>query len=193
MSRINVDKITGATGTASGAPITLSGDTATLSGTGVTFPADHIIQVVSENFEGTSSATSTTEVSTFLTKSITSSQTNSKFLVMVTSMTGADDRSPRIILRRTISSSIHNIVNDSSQDGITMLSDARLSSVRHGTNFHLSYVDSPTVSSGTSINYLIVLRGAESGTVYLGQSGYTNQSDSDIKCLSSMTIMELAA
>ena len=30
MSRLNVDKITGATGTASGAPITLSGDTATL-------------------------------------------------------------------------------------------------------------------------------------------------------------------
>ena len=43
MSRINVDKITGATGTASGAPITLSGDTQTLSGTGVTFPAGHII------------------------------------------------------------------------------------------------------------------------------------------------------
>ena len=39
MSRLNVDKITGATGTASGAPITLSGDTATLSGTGVTFPS----------------------------------------------------------------------------------------------------------------------------------------------------------
>ena len=31
MSRLNVDKITGATGTASGAPITLSGDTATLA------------------------------------------------------------------------------------------------------------------------------------------------------------------
>ena len=44
MSRLNVDKITGATGTASGAPITLSGDTATLSGTGVTFPAGHTIQ-----------------------------------------------------------------------------------------------------------------------------------------------------
>lgn len=159
----------------------------------VTFPAGHVIQVVSENFEGTSSASSTTEVETFLTKSITSSQTNSKFLVMVTSMTGGEDRSPRVILRRTIASAVHNIVNDSSQDGITMLSDARLSSVRHGTNFHLSYVDSPTVSSGTSINYLIVLRGAESGTVYLGQSGFTNPSDSDIKCLSSMTIMELAA
>ena len=35
MSRINVDKITGKTGTNSGAPITLSGDTATL-GSGVT-------------------------------------------------------------------------------------------------------------------------------------------------------------
>jgi len=38
MSRLNVDKITGATGTASGAPITLSGDTATL-GSSVTVPA----------------------------------------------------------------------------------------------------------------------------------------------------------
>ncbi len=45
MSRINVDKITGKTGTNSGAPITLSGDTATLSGTGVTFPAGHIKNV----------------------------------------------------------------------------------------------------------------------------------------------------
>ena len=35
MSRLNVDKITGATGTSSGAPITLSGDTATL-GSGAT-------------------------------------------------------------------------------------------------------------------------------------------------------------
>ena len=33
MSRLNVDKITGATGTASGAPITLSGDTATITAT----------------------------------------------------------------------------------------------------------------------------------------------------------------
>ena len=38
MSRINVDKITGKTGTNSGAPITFSGDTATL-GSSVTVPA----------------------------------------------------------------------------------------------------------------------------------------------------------
>ena len=40
MSRLNVDKITGATGTASGAPITLSGDTASVSITGVTDGSD---------------------------------------------------------------------------------------------------------------------------------------------------------
>ena len=50
MSRLNVDKITGKTGTESGAPITLSGDTATLGsgatlGSAVTFPAGHVIQI----------------------------------------------------------------------------------------------------------------------------------------------------
>ena len=50
MSRLNVDKITGKTGTNSGAPITLSGDTATLGtgttlGSAVTFPEGHAIKV----------------------------------------------------------------------------------------------------------------------------------------------------
>ena len=58
MSNLFVDKISGKSGTSSGAPITLSGDTATLSsgvtipaagitgtlGSGITFPAGHIIQ-----------------------------------------------------------------------------------------------------------------------------------------------------
>tara|TARA_B100000131_G_C17852817_1_gene506688 strand:+ start:32 stop:622 length:591 start_codon:yes stop_codon:yes gene_type:complete len=56
MSRINVDKITGATGTASGAPITLSGDTATLSGTGVTFPANMMIGIAQNQFNTECSA-----------------------------------------------------------------------------------------------------------------------------------------
>ena len=49
MSKIYVDEITGFEGTETGAPITLSGDTATLSGTGVTFPAGHIVQVVTDS------------------------------------------------------------------------------------------------------------------------------------------------
>lgn len=160
----------------------------------VQFPAGHVIQTVSENFDVfASSADPTNYIPTFLTKSITSKATNSKFLVMVTSMTGGDDASPRILLRRTIGSSTHNIANTNSQDPVTMSSDARLSNVRHGTNFHLSYVDSPAASAGTSINYLIMLRSSDSTLVRLGQSGFTAPSDSDFKILSSMTIMEIAA
>ena len=43
-------------------------------GSSATFPSGHIIQVVSENFEGTDTATGTSEVNTFLTKSIISSK-----------------------------------------------------------------------------------------------------------------------
>jgi hypothetical protein len=52
MSRLNVDKITGATGTASGAPITLSGDTATL-GSGVAMAANHSGVKTALNASGT--------------------------------------------------------------------------------------------------------------------------------------------
>ena len=156
-----------------------------------TFPAGHVIQVVSENFEGTATATGTSEVNTFLTKSITSSKANSKFLVMVNSATGGDDATPIVILRRTIGSSSHDIVNDDSQGGITMRSDARLSNVRHLINFHLSYVDSPSSAASTTINYKIVLKGHNTGqNTFLGKSGYNA---GDIKVLSSITIMELAA
>ena len=63
MSRLNVDKITGATGTASGAPITLSGDTATL-GSGVTFPTGVFIGMafladVTDGYVGGSSTSAT--------------------------------------------------------------------------------------------------------------------------------------
>ena len=64
MSRINVDKITGKTGTNSGAPIILSGDTATLGsgatlGSAVTFPSGTIItrtqynSITNQDFTGT--------------------------------------------------------------------------------------------------------------------------------------------
>ena len=59
MSRLNVDKITGVTGTASGAPITLSGDTATLSGTGVTFPSGLIVKTFHNEFNNSTALTAT--------------------------------------------------------------------------------------------------------------------------------------
>jgi len=48
-STIKTNNITGFSGGAGSAPITLSGDTATLSGTGVTFPTGHVIQVKRSN------------------------------------------------------------------------------------------------------------------------------------------------
>ena len=92
MSRLNVDKITGATGTASGAPITLSGDTATLGsgatigsavtgtlGTGVTFPTGHVIQTVYQRtYATTSDSSSGTSIdASHLEKSITITAGNS--------------------------------------------------------------------------------------------------------------------
>lgn len=160
-------------------------------GSGV--PAGTVIQVVSENFTGTASRAATTYVDTFLTKSITSLAANSKFLVMVNSITGGVDATSRVQLRRTVGATTYDIENATGQDGVTMGMDARLSSVQTGINFHLSYVDSPGASASTSINYKIRLRSAETKTVYLGQSSYTGVDDGDYKVLSSITIMELAA
>ena len=127
-------------------------------------PSNTIIQVVSENFESTTTATDTNEVASFLTKDITSSKANSKFLVMVNSMTGGEDATPIVILRRTISSSAFDI---ETSGGITATSDARLVNVRHGTNLHLSYVDSPSQAASTTINYKIILKSLDTNDVYL--------------------------
>ena len=73
MSRLNVDKITGATGTASGAPITLSGDTATL-GSGVTFPSGAITNLVTQTTT-TTGRQDLTDTYTAVTGSLVSSYT----------------------------------------------------------------------------------------------------------------------
>ena len=169
-------------------------------GTGV--PAHTIVQVISNTFTGTASSSNNIYTPSFLTESITSKATNSKFLVMVTSITGGNDATAKVQLRRTIGTNVNYIENadgntfqDSASNtfGVTMISDARLSSVRHGTNLHLSYVDSPSVSSGTSINYKIWLRSVDSNAAYLGRSAFSDTESSAIKVLSSMIIMEIAA
>lgn len=166
------------------------------------FPAGHVIQTVSRNTSNATSATNTTYVSTDVYHSITTKVANSKILCMINTLTGGDDRSPRVKLTRTISSTTFDIgtttgLNESNatynQTIVTMLSDARLSSVRHGTNMHLSYLDSPSSSTGTSIEYRIFLKGADaSGTVWCGRSGFTLNSDDDNYILSSVTLMEIA-
>ncbi len=168
----------------------------------VQFPAGHVIQTVSRNTPNATSTTSTSYVSTDVYHSITTKVANSKILCMINTLTGGDDKSPRVKLTRTISSTTFDIgtttgLNESNatynQTIVTMLSDARLSSVRHGTNMHLSYLDSPSSSTGTSIEYRIFLKGADaSGTVWCGRSGFSLNSDDDIYILSSVTLMEIA-
>ena len=164
------------------------------------FPAGHVIQTVSRNTSNATSATNTTYVSTDVYHSITTKVANSKILCMVNTLTGGDDRSPRVKLTRTIGSTTFDIGTTTglensgtyNQTIVTMLSDARLSSVRHGTNMHLSYLDSPSNSTGTTIEYRIFLKGADSGTVWCGRSAFSVNSDDDIYVLSSVTLMEIA-
>ena len=167
----------------------------------VQFPAGHVIQTVSRNTPNATSTTSTSYASTDVYHSITTKVANSKILCMVNTLTGGDDRSPRVKLTRTIGSTTFDIGTTTglensgtyNQTIVTMLSDARLSSVRHGTNMHLSYLDSPSSSTGTSIEYRIFLKGADaSGTVWCGRSGFSLNSDDDIYILSSVTLMEIA-
>ena len=164
------------------------------------FPAGHVIQTESRNTSNATSATNTTYVSTDVYHSITTKVANSKILCMVNTLTGGDDRSPRVKLTRTIGSTTFDIGTTTglensgtyNQTIVTMLSDARLSSVRHGTNMHLSYLDSPSNSTGTTIEYRIFLKGADSGTVWCGRSAFSVNSDDDIYVLSSVTLMEIA-
>ena len=80
-STIKTNNITGFSGGAGSAPITLSGDTATL-GSGVTFPAGHILQVV--NNSTTSDITLGTSYTSLISKEITGVLASSQILVIGT-------------------------------------------------------------------------------------------------------------
>ena len=81
-STIKTNNITGFSGGAGSAPITLSGDTATLSGTGVTFPSGHIIQsavlsmaeATTYTYESTGSEVTATNITLSLNKAKSSSR-----------------------------------------------------------------------------------------------------------------------
>ena len=92
-STIKTNNITGFSGGAGAAPITLSGDTATLGsgatigsavtgtlGTGVTFPTGHILQVV--NNSTTSDITLGTSYTSLISKEITGVLASSQILVI---------------------------------------------------------------------------------------------------------------
>ena len=203
MSRINVDKITGATGTASGAPITLSGDTATLSGTGVTFPTHHIIQIAqatktdTETFNNENWTTAITSLNpSFVTK-----KANSKVLVETsqhwgTAIGGAEGVGVRLYRNDGTGYAEVTAARKSGGTWTCFFNVPGLDGdnyAPHGVT--ASFLDSPSVAAGTTLTYAFHPRPyAASYPVYLNK-GMSFDSDTNGRWqpLTSATIMEIAA
>ena len=174
MSRINVDKITGATGTASGAPITLSGDTATLSGTGVTFPAGHVIQVVQSTKKDADSSTSTTYATitgtdqdgngSVFSASITPKQTGSYILIHTTLHMGSSD-AYTLMFGIQRDGTILETTSGTSIQSMAMQYSANVTASVHNMNFQ--YLDkNANATAGTAITYRPVMK-TNVGTMYI--------------------------
>ena len=162
MSRLNVDKITGATGTASGAPITLSGDAATLANT-VTFPAGHILRVISVSKATNFSTTETSfQTITGLTQAITPSSSSNKVFVMasfplVESSGAASGDAASLGLFRD-STQIMEVVNlGFSNDNVI------------ATGVPMNILDSPGVD--TEITYAVKIKSRTGSTVQINPHG----------------------
>ena len=114
MSRLNVDKITGATGTASGAPITLSGDTATL-GSAVTFPAGHVLKVTHDTTVETNTLTNSFVNYHELSFTLTSSSSDLFFIFTYEAHTGGANEGHGLRVYRNSSATVttsHTLVHN---------------------------------------------------------------------------------
>ena len=196
MSRLNVDKITGATGTASGAPITLSGDTATLSGTGVTFPTDHIIQVKSTTKTDTTSRSNDNTTVDFaditgMSVSITP-KTGSKVFVQAMLGIGANanyNANVRLV-RGSTAICVGDAADDrarSTQQGFRAYGSATITTVC------LSFLDtSPGGDGSTAITYKVQWDGENNSTMYLNMSHDNVDRYDQARTASTITVMEIA-
>ena len=198
MSRLNVDKITGATGTASGAPITLSGDTVTL-GSAVTFPAGMIVNVQQAVKLGAQEITSQSYVivSGLTVTTATPKSSSSKFLI-----------------EYHIAASIYNDTNHGYLQiykGGSALSDATADVSDAGNNrtgatqvvnqsgaadgsafsYAMKFLDSP--SSSTAVTYAIYGKTSNSnGNLYINRAGRDNDAATyDGRGISTLTVMEI--
>ena len=208
MSRINVDKITGATGTASGAPITLSGDTATIGsgatlGSAVTFPTHHIIQIAQTTKTATETFNNenwTTAISS-LNPSFVTKKANSKILVETNQFWGCANGGAEGV-------GVRLYRNDGTGYAeVTATRDGTLSwscwfnvpgldgdqYAPHGVT--ASFLDSPSVAAGTTLTYAFHPRPyAASYPVYLNRgSTYDSDTNGRWRPLTSATIKEIAA
>ena len=173
MSLIRVDKITGKSGTDSGAPITFSGDVISIDQPG------HVIQTKSGSNNTEAYSESTGFVSCNLNCTITPTSASSKIFIICNTSGYSNSGSSQV--------SYYTIYRDSTDLGLTThIGYANIyqgSGSGHdlGTNLCISELDSPNTSS--AVTYTLRVRTSSSShTAYWSM----NNSRSDI------TVMEIA-
>ena len=163
-------------------PVKLGTVTSGTLGSGVTFPAGHVIQVVSFSSATSQSTTSTSYVDSYLTKVITPSSTSSKILVLVSASaavykepSGTDLRAHFQLVRDTKALETKQLNIHATGSGGRLDSRLPISFV---------YLDSPATTSATTykVQYRADSGGAQTPSVYM-QSG-SHYSD--------ITLMEVA-
>ena len=171
MSNLFVDKISGKSGTSSGAPITLSGDTVTLGSGAIidntvtqTFPAGHIIQTVYDtDTTETNTGAGTGWKNTGLSIAITPTATSSKILITYSIV---------ISVNTTGYSAITSVFRGDVSG--TNLGHADYGTAFHGTS-HLPtthaavVVDTPSTTSATT--YTIGVRESADNQTYYCSNG----------------------
>ena len=149
-------------------------DTSTFGGaiTANNVGAGNVLQVVQSTITGTVSTTSTSDVSSGLTASITPSSTSNKILIMVS---GGKTYSANTIVNITVyrnGSSLGSVAKSSPIEGTA-----------HGASHSLTYLDSP--SSTSSVTYTIYYK-SWSGNIAYFQDTSANYGQT------TLTLMEIA-
>lgn len=210
MSNLFVDKISGKSGTSSGAPITLSGDTATLSsgvtgipaagvtgtlGSGVTFPAGHVLQVIhGTSKEKTTVATASNVYTSIpLSASITPSSTTSKILISVVVHTGsaggAEGISGRLYKNGSNIADAMGEGSGSRQQAWFHSGEHTSGQAQHGAS--ASYLDSPATTSALTYQVYCSTYSA-SYPVSINATQDDQDSFYSRRTISSITLMEVA-
>ena len=169
-----------------------SGNITYASGTlasGVTFPAGHVLQVVTGNRKVATTTQTTTPVETNLQASITPSSTSNKIQVFVTGMWGLSGWNLMKFYLYRDGSNIITGTNDNAWSILQHQVESQTSSWSNGfgTSLALSYIDSP--SSESSLLYeLYFACDNGSPTMY-----FNRRPQSDNPGYAQITLMEIVA
>ena len=147
-----------------------------------------VLQVVSTtkttNFS-TSSQTFT-DITGF-SASITPSSSSNKILLVCSMITGGDDSSPRLRLLRD---STPIAISTETSAVSSLMSDARLSGVRHGVSNGFTFLDTPSTTSATT--YKFQMRSAQGGACDFNHSGFDSTASTTDDGVSTINLLEIA-